>query len=288
MKPFLVVFGLLLLALHGQEASKPDLSTPETTLRAFVAAFNTLDFKKATVCIIGAKSTPKLDALETEMKHGGLKKALLSINALEVKTEKDTATAHIRLTGSFSGDKPPGDKTVTREEDISLRQVDEEWKIVPGDQHFRPGPDSGIILTLATAITYPDMLLQARGRAVSVACLSNVKQIALGCLMLLEDMDEKFVWKAATYKKSIMPYLKTEVIFHCPADKSGGESYTFNSHLIGSTLLKVKYPAKTVLIYEGKHEKLDFRHEGRATVGFVDGHSKLITSAEAKALRWNP
>ena len=42
------------------------------------------------------------------------------------------------------------------------------------------------------------------------------------------------------------------------------------------------------MIYEGKNGKLDFRHEGKATVGFADGHAKLIDAQGAKKLRWKP
>ena len=47
-------------------------------------------------------------------------------------------------------------------------------------------------------------------------------------------------------------------------------------------------PAETVMIYEGKNGKLDFRHNGRATVGFADGHVKLTDAEGAKKLRWKP
>jgi prepilin-type processing-associated H-X9-DG protein len=51
-------------------------------------------------------------------------------------------------------------------------------------------------------------------------------------------------------------------------------------------LSAVASPAKTVMIYEGKAGKLDYRHNGRAVVGFMDGHCKLINADEAAGLIW--
>lgn len=55
-----------------------------------------------------------------------------------------------------------------------------------------------------------------------------------------------------------------------------------------SPVSKVPQPAATVMIYEGEHGKLNFRHDGKATVGFVDGHVKLVDAEAAKPLRWKP
>jgi prepilin-type processing-associated H-X9-DG protein len=85
-----------------------------------------------------------------------------------------------------------------------------------------------------------------------------------------------------------MPYIKNESIFKCPSDASGAVSYSFNANLAGVKLAKVSAPAETVMIYEGKNGKLDFRHEGKAAVGFADGHAKLVNAEGAKKLHWRP
>ena len=69
-----------------------------------------------------------------------------------------------------------------------------------------------------------------------------------------------------------MPYCKSERLFHCQSDKSGAVSYSFNVNLQGLKASAVKFPAKTVMLYEGKGGKLEYRHDGKAAVGFADGH----------------
>jgi prepilin-type processing-associated H-X9-DG protein len=48
----------------------------------------------------------------------------------------------------------------------------------------------------------------------------------------------------------------------------------------------MSWPDKTVLIYEGKAGKPDYRHDDRAAIGFVDGHCKLVRPSETTALFW--
>ena len=83
-----------------------------------------------------------------------------------------------------------------------------------------------------------------------------------------------------------LPYVKSRAFFTCPLDRKGTISYTFNSGLAGISLKDVAWTDKTVLIYEGKADKLDYHHDDRAAIGFVDGHCKLIRPGEATALFW--
>jgi prepilin-type processing-associated H-X9-DG protein len=112
------------------------------------------------------------------------------------------------------------------------------------------------------------------------------------------------------WQKALYPYGKTPQIFFCPlrvekpanaeeqalrdkmADDLGvprsGEPYALNTHLDGLNLADLAEPARTVLFYEGKDEKLDFRHDGKSNVAFTDGHVKAIGPDEAEKLIWNP
>jgi len=134
-----------------------------------------------------------------------------------------------------------------------------------------------------------------------------MKQLCLAMLQLAADMEDKFdvkkfielepeANKPAKYakwpalKQSLMPYTKSEPIFHCPGDPNDERviSYSFNENLDGIALGEIADPSKTVLLYEGKDGKLDFRHDGRATIGFADGHVKLVGEEAAQNLQWKP
>ena len=55
------------------------------------------------------------------------------------------------------------------------------------------------IIAILAAILFP-VFAQAREKARSAACLSNVKQLCLGAIMLAQDENESFKLKAETYK----------------------------------------------------------------------------------------
>jgi prepilin-type processing-associated H-X9-DG protein len=125
-----------------------------------------------------------------------------------------------------------------------------------------------------------------------------MKQLCLGVLQMSLDANKPVRLKAS-FKKSFLAHMNAqskrlgrgqgnaEALHHCPADKSGrSSSYSFNENLEGIPLQRIKRPAETVLIYEGKNGQLDFRHDGRATIGFADGHVKPIKREHTKFLIW--
>jgi prepilin-type N-terminal cleavage/methylation domain-containing protein/prepilin-type processing-associated H-X9-DG protein len=98
------------------------------------------------------------------------------------------------------------------------------------------------IIAILAAILFP-VFARAREKAVSQSCLSNVKQLALGCIMYSSDWDGTFPKKAiggsphtcifddqGQYGDScvywfwmdmIFPYVKNEQLFVCPARPKG-------------------------------------------------------------------
>lgn len=288
----------LLLAVAPQQkpaAAGPDLSTPEQTVRSFVKALFSGRIKSAMMCVSGVAIDPRLDAMEADIqKQNGGKE---DPNALKIETTSaevngDSAT----VTAKYAGLKEPG---MQSEEKIPLKHEAAGWKIVPLPKaevrelqkaldSKQPGASAPPVRLMASMISDTETLFRARQAALTTSCLSNIKQVSIGALMFLQDYDEKFKLQAATYRSKLMPYIKNERIFHCPSDPTQGVSYSFNANLQGIAMAKIKSPAKTVMIYEGKAGKLDFRHDGRASVGFADGHAKLVNKQEAASLRWMP
>ncbi len=78
------------------------------------------------------------------------------------------------------------------------------------------------IIAILAAILFP-VFAQARERARTASCLSNVKQIGLGMRMYLDDYDGS--WPFSWYDKAqygwdvaIYPYTKNTKIFACPSN----------------------------------------------------------------------
>jgi len=147
------------------------------------------------------------------------------------------------------------------------------------------------LIAILAAILFP-VFQKVRGNARLASCEANVRQIELGMTVYTQDHSGKFPPSAAGYKDAISPYVftdaKSEMIFQCPADKDGPVAYAMNAKLQGKSLNDLAHPDKVVLIYEGHNQMLDFRHDGKAVVGFADGHDQALTQTQAQSLKWTP
>ena len=276
-----VTFCFTLCLLSCLRGGAQDRSTPEATVRSFMTAFGRGDMKQAAACVKGVQlSGAALDALAQQ-----IQKDPASITLSNAKTTLNGTSANV--TGQVSIKSGKSDKAQTFTTEVNLASSEGMWQIVPDAARARRD-DSDLVNALAYALTDATVFTKARDAARATVCLSNMKQICLGAMMLAQDYDEKFKLKAEAYKKSLMPYVKREDIFKCPADSGSGASYSFNASLAGVSLARIAAPAQTVLLYEGKNGKLDFRHDGKAAVGFADGHAKLVSAEDAKKLRWKP
>lgn len=273
--------GRLYLSADAQEQSKAnlqaasvDLSTPQKTIETFVAAIKKNDIAAAAKCVVNGK--PIHFPWHKDGKGPDATIDITLSNA-DYKTEGDKAV--FTGTGSITG----GSHRYPLQEKLELKKMGAEWKIVAPEK-----PGSGYLTLFAMMSGHPEFFKNERAKAREKACLSNLRQVALGCVMLAQDFDEKFALKAQSYKTSLFPYMRNEQVFHCSLDASGKVSYAFNSSLAGLKLSQIKKPAITVMVYEGAGGKLTFRHTGKAGVGFADGHAKMVTAEEAKSLRWQP
>ena len=88
------------------------------------------------------------------------------------------------------------------------------------------------IIAILAAILFP-VFARAREKARQTSCLSNVKQLGLGCLMYAQDYDEKFPftymwlappdpWPLISWRPVVFPYVKNAQLFQCPSDGSAG------------------------------------------------------------------
>jgi prepilin-type processing-associated H-X9-DG protein len=275
-------FCLSLCLLACLPAAAQDRSTPEATVRSFLAAFEHADVKQALACVKGGQ----LSGASLKDLTESIKKEPVTFTLSDVKTILSGTSATV--TAKVSAKAQREEKAQTFDTELNLASSNGSWQIVPN--RARAGDENrDLVNALAYALANEkEVLVRARDAARAVSCESNVKQLCVGALLFLQDYDEVFKFKAEAFKKSIMPYVKNEALFTCPADNDRADSYSFNKNLVGIASSRIRKPAETVMIYEGKAGKLNFRHDGKATVGFADGHVKQFDGTGAKALRWMP
>jgi prepilin-type N-terminal cleavage/methylation domain-containing protein/prepilin-type processing-associated H-X9-DG protein len=85
------------------------------------------------------------------------------------------------------------------------------------------------IIAILAAILFP-VFARAREKARQTTCLSNVKQIALGMLMYIQDYDERFPYYALgtstvdpwiCWPHQLQPYIKNWQAYSCPSSPYG-------------------------------------------------------------------
>ena len=173
------------------------------------------------------------------------------------------------------------------------------------------------IIAILAAILFP-VFARAREKARQTSCLSNVKQLALGCHMYAQDYDEympvvQHRTTAALYGywfDVIQPYVKNVQIIYCPSEPASYPGYGWNYPHAGYRLdlnqqvhmAKIRYPAEFMLfgdsnlgsyrhyLYCAVHwpvppgirdatNVVATRHSEGANVGFADGHAKWLKTS---------
>jgi prepilin-type processing-associated H-X9-DG protein len=133
------------------------------------------------------------------------------------------------------------------------------------------------MIAVLAAILFP-VFGKAREKAQQASCMSNIKQLCLGCLQYAQANGNRLP-DAATWKQDIQPYVGgNPQLFECPSSKLGQNSYEFNAALSGASIAQIQDPANTPMIYEAGSASGGGPHNGGANVGYADGHVKWTRS----------
>jgi prepilin-type processing-associated H-X9-DG protein len=136
--------------------------------------------------------------------------------------------------------------------------------------------DSGgaeqILVQLAMMRVSP-ALFRAREKAHEAACMSNLKQLSIACIMYAQDHNDVLPAKLSDLHPE---YLSTTDVFLCPVNRSGKAAKAvadidrdsdYELKIPGQKLGEIKDPARTIMILEKQPN-----HRGRRNAAFADGH----------------
>ncbi len=167
-------------------------------------------------------------------------------------------------------------------EDGWIYRIDPETLDVLGTGRYRPEEAAGGEIGAG----FDALLDEASAKAQAQACLSNMKQLCLAALMYTQDWDEHLV--QGDWPEALSPYTMNQQIFVCPSRPELPVAYAFNERLPGAALGNIRNPSTTVIFFEsniggeaptGGVEAVPEEpiHGDFVTVGFVDGHVKMMT-----------
>ncbi|MFM7320497.1 MAG: hypothetical protein ACKO5K_03100 [Armatimonadota bacterium] len=256
--------------IFAHQTSPVDLSSPVKALGSFLAALERGDAATMRRCL-----TINIPSAETD-RFIGSRGFVIVFSDLNVKV-KTRAGSAVVLEATYRWTSRAAPTTATEQVICNLR--DGEWRIVGGNH---------MIGMLAQAAGGNKAALAAfeasRSRARAVSCQLNGKQLILSTLMYCQDYDE--VFPPRKWVEPLVPYFRNREVLTCPLDPPGTVGYSLNPAVAGQPLSKIALMADTVVIYEGRGGKLNFRHDGKATVGFADGHCVLVDARQAMELVW--
>jgi len=140
-------------------------------------------------------------------------------------------------------------------------------------------------------------LAKAKGKALNVACTSNVRQLNLGLIMHAGDNGEAFP-PADRWCDAIKQYVVNEKPFQCATQPDQRSSYALKAKIAGKKTTDIKEPARTVLVFgcaggwnKAGGPELASAHphsQGRVMVGFADGHTEVLSTNQLASLVWEP
>jgi prepilin-type processing-associated H-X9-DG protein len=267
----LVAFAVLATVPGLTPALPGQASSPEATVRAFLAALEQGNTKEAASYFEGMEEGAN-EQLQRPLEAGLL---TYVVKAARVYGDEKESVVVIDVEANYEGVP----HVVT--DMFRLRKVGDAWKIQSSSLDS-PVPAPSLVATLLIGKPITERAKRADKKT---SCLTNIKNLALGTIMYSADNDD-LLPNASKWRDSIFPYVKSQDMFRCPEDKSGAlSSYRFNPKLSRVSQTAIEDPVATMMIYEGDGEGFIPRHAGKGSVAYVDGHCKHLTATEYAKLR---
>ncbi len=296
--------------LHAQENYIPPAKTPQEAATNF---WKLLDLSRQPQAymrygqseddmkpLIGSIMRAQLTSLEGQNEAST---KLLTLFADEATTpafegKVQSSTGNQSIVSVDPGAGPKASEVVVVREDGGYRV---DMVATYARWHHLTGANADKSLYEATGWASPALAAQSSfaGVGTTIPCQSNLKQMGLGFMQYCQDYDEKFPL-SRNWHEGVMPYIKSEQLFTCPAlsmtKKSNG--YAYNSKLSQDSQADVTSSAETIMVYETSNLSPTvsapftgraYRHKQNNDLGmniaFTDGHVKWVKQGTEN--RWN-
>jgi prepilin-type processing-associated H-X9-DG protein len=145
-----------------------------------------------------------------------------------------------------------------------------------------------LIVYIGVSIFFPSTAMDKR-RSRRIACMSSIKQLALGANMYAQDWDDHLPF-AKNWGDAIAADLNSTIPFTCPAlPTSRRFGHGYYDRISGRRLAAIREPVGMPMVFDSKKlvrnasgalEQIpaEGRHpEGTSMIGFVDGHVMWMT-----------
>jgi hypothetical protein len=273
----LIVTGLVAWAAPGEEPGQTGAASPEEAVRGFADALNAIDLPKAATFVDGAPEPKEFEDLVKALEDARLQ---LRVTTVRVTRSRERATARFGLVVTRAGQATARENLNVAAE---LVANEDRWFLVAPPLDEPADPFNRWAATLRAG---PEGVRRARIEAQSAQSLANIRQLAAATLRFARENGGRLALNQGNWRERIQEFVEDEAAFKSPGDRAAGPSYTFNPGLANRTLASIRIRQRTVLLFEGRGNRVDYRWDGRAAVAFVDGGVMLISQDDARRILW--
>lgn len=149
-----------------------------------------------------------------------------------------------------------------------------------------------ILATVAVVMLYPVFVRAPYGHRPSD--LAHIKQVAVGLIMYASDWDERFPPRDRWFDRVNDTAIKNEAVARCVGlleEDPEGFGHALNAPMAGADADALSSPATSLLVFDSIDLSRNAvstveqipnpgRNNGRNTIGYVDGHAKMVAIGE--------
>jgi len=227
----------------------------------------------------------------TRMRNAGqLQITNISVDNLDGNTAKVTISDQIHITAPEVPDEIRNALGKDTQEQLTLKNGPDYfhpgstiWQIVPPDAEPKMDPAQGPLDIIGFTTYHLAQLVPQYDPNAATVTQTHLKVLALGVAQFLEQWNQNFAFDNQNSFDALLPFIKDPAAFAIP---NSFEHYSFNDGLSNHSAKEIQTPANTVLFYEGRDGNLSYSYDGKAAVGFADGHVALLSPDDAKTLIW--
>lgn len=258
-----------------------DTAAIEKAVHSFIAAVKAKDYDGAREYV--KTTTPSFKRLEmVDLIEKEMNGATFTYEATNISSKQTGSFYTVNLSTRFG----PG-KSSPFPEQLFAEVVDGKVKFLPKLAGDKAGP-TGFWVVLVDNDSEKQLgqvFILAKKAAQKTAALSNGKQVGTSVFIYMADNDDNF--PGSNWQKAIDPYLKNKELLNFSYEGKT-YSYSMNPRLFKFNATAIAHPEKTVMLFIGETNKLNFLFEGRTIIVYADGHAKVIDKEQAKKLIWKP
>lgn len=135
------------------------------------------------------------------------------------------------------------------------------------------------VVAVFGAILFP-VFARPREKSRQTSCINNQKQLAIAMLMWVQDHEETFP-SADSWMEDVQV---AQSVFRDPTAPQLYPAYAYNHEVAGRKIGSIPDFEQTVLTFDAKNGRPDYRHNRQIIMSYLDGHTEIVRANASTVL----